>query len=335
MRNRIDNLIEYWDPILRDKFLEAVGYLRDDVQIGVVTRMLEAGNIDGAVRAVNLDPVAFRVLDNSVMQAFEAGGNAAMARIPAGLTLDGFRLNVRFDVRNLEAETWLRTNSAQKITAITDDMAVAVRNHLAAGMEAGLNPRTVALDLVGRIDPVLKERTGGVIGLTSTQEEWTRNYATELMELNGGALSRKLRDARFDRTVQTAIEENSPLSANQIDDMVSSYRNRALFSRAEAIGRTEAMAAMHESQDQAFQQAVDSGQVKKENITRIWHTSQDRKVRESHQEMDEQQVGFDEDFVCPSGATLAYPGDPNGPPEEIINCRCWAETKVDYFADIE
>jgi HK97 family phage portal protein len=49
-----------------------------------------------------------------------------------------------------------------------------------------------------------------------------------------------------------------------------------------------------------------------------WITSRDTRVRESHADIDGEVVGVGERF---SNGCL-YPGDPSGPLEEIINCRC-------------
>jgi len=54
---------------------------------------------------------------------------------------------------------------------------------------------------------------------------------------------------------------------------------------------------------------------------REWLTSGLGNVRPSHQEAEGQTVRIDEDFVV-GGARLQFPGDPSGPPEEIINCFC-------------
>ncbi len=47
--------------------------------------------------------------------------------------------------------------------------------------------------------------------------------------------------------------------------------------------------------------------------------------RDTHMEMDGQEVPYDEPFRSPSGALLMYPGDNSAPPEEVINCQCWME----------
>ncbi len=52
--------------------------------------------------------------------------------------------------------------------------------------------------------------------------------------------------------------------------------------------------------------------------TKTWLTAGDADVRQSHKRLHGVTVGINEKF--PNG--LLYPGDPNGPPAEVIGCRC-------------
>lgn len=52
-----------------------------------------------------------------------------------------------------------------------------------------------------------------------------------------------------------------------------------------------------------------------------WVTAEDERVRPTHVEANGQTVPLDTPFVV-GGATLRYPGDPQGPDAEVINCRC-------------
>lgn len=57
-------------------------------------------------------------------------------------------------------------------------------------------------------------------------------------------------------------------------------------------------------------------------LVKTWHCLKDEKVRHSHQSLDGQVVGFDEDFVSTSGARAPRPGE-FGVSAEDIHCRCW------------
>ncbi len=333
-RVRLDKLIDYWDLELRAAFLEAIQNIRDKAQIEQMVRALDRGDVDAALRAVNLDPANFRPWDKTLFDAFEAGGNATASGFPLLGAPGELRLVFQFNVRNPVAEAWISQFSSQSVVEILDDQRNMIREFLRAGLEKGNNPRTVALDLVGRIGSS-GVREGGTIGLTSSQADWVRNYAEELASDNPKvALTRLLRDKRFDKTVINAADSDTPLTVDQIQKMVGAYTNRALRYRAENIARTEAMSSLHEAQAQAIRQAVESGAIAASAVSFIWNTAEDSRVRDSHDTMDKQKQPMGRKFVTGNGVLLEYPGDPSGPPEEIINCRCWREPDVDFLAGV-
>jgi hypothetical protein len=334
--NRLfDRLIDHWDVELQKAFNDAVQNMRKGADIQQIARMLESGDVAGAVSAVGLDPVQFRKWDATIGNAFEAGGNATARLIPVTRNPQGFRTVIQFSVRNQSAEQWLSAHSSKSITEILEDQRNMIREHLTDGMAKGLNPRTASLDLVGRIG-ASGRREGGTLGLTSSQAEWVRNYRDELAsDAPGAALNRTLRDKRFDGAVRRAAEEGAPVPAELREKMVTSYKNRALKFRAEAIARTESMAALHQSQDEAMRQGISQGAIEKENVEYMWHATHDDRTRDSHRVMDGQVVKQDEPFITGNGVALMYPGDPNGPADEVINCRCWREPVVDFLAGVK
>lgn len=332
--NSLSGLIDQWSPRLQKAFIDAIHAIRSSAQIALIVKMLENGDIAGALRAVNLDATQFYGLDKTIGDAFDAGGIYTADALPALRETTGHRLAIGFDARNPRAEAWLRQHSSNLVTAIVADQRTAIRQHLEAGMAAGENPKTVALDLVGRVNATTGKREGGVIGLTASQEIWARQYATELANGDANALTRNLRDKRFDATVRKAIDSGKPIPADLQAKMITAYRNRSLRYRAETIGRTEAMTSLHQAQHEAMQQGIDKGQVKVENITKIWHSSADNRVRETHRALNKQKVGFNAAFVSLSGAQLRFPGDPSAPAAEVINCRCYMEQRVNFFAGV-
>ena len=86
--------------------------------------------------------------------------------------------------------------------------------------------------------------------------------------------------------------------------------------RATAIARTEVVQASNAgtmAQARLFQGYVP---VRKE-----WLATRDPRTRMSHVKADGQEVGLEEKFTV-GGWPLDFPGDPTGPPAEVINCRC-------------
>jgi SPP1 gp7 family putative phage head morphogenesis protein len=95
-------------------------------------------------------------------------------------------------------------------------------------------------------------------------------------------------------------------------------------SRALTIARTETTRAVSGGTDYALQAAADEGII----VKRQWLSARDAAVRDSHREMDGQEVAVGERFVSPGGRKASHPGG-FGIPGEDINCRCTVLPVVD------
>ena len=87
--------------------------------------------------------------------------------------------------------------------------------------------------------------------------------------------------------------------------------------RALMIARTEIGSAMNA--------AAQAGYVAGGATHKGWLSARDDRVRDSHQDVDGEIVPIEQAF----SNGLMHPSDPNGPPEEVINCRC---TETPEFA---
>ena len=120
-------------------------------------------------------------------------------------------------------------------------------------------------------------------------------------------------------TTADAIQEeiNDGLSENQsvseIASRVASRLDDEKAQRADAIAQTAVTGGFENGQLQAFR---DAGFDQKR-----WISQRDGRVRESHQEADGQRVDLEAPFTV-GGASLMHPGDPNGPADEVVRCRC-------------
>lgn len=337
-RQTLDYLIDLFTPEIKDVFLSVIQDIVDESIITDMIKAIEIGDPIAAFQAVGFSPAALRPISQAVDRAFERGGILTGEEFPKYLNTPSGRTVFRFDVRNSRAEGWLRDHSSELVTRLTDEARSNVKTVLERGMIAGDNPRKTALDIVGRIDPVTKQRTGGIIGLTNNQEQWVANTRRDLLDLNERYFTRTLRDKRFDGIVKKAIESGKPLTSDQIDKITIAYKNKALKYRADSIARTESIQALNRAEWEAHMQAVDLGALKKSAVTRHWDSAGDNRVRHSHKAMDSKYktvgVEIDEPFVSPSGARMMFPGDTSlgAPAEEVIHCRCRVRLKADFLA---
>jgi hypothetical protein len=333
------------EPAIRAAFLAWVRETVADVRIAELERLVVRGDVEGIADSLGIQAVALAALLEAIRQAYTAGGAFGLTelprlRAPTGLSArPGARapyLRVRFDVRNPRAEAWLRDHSTQLVTRILAEQRAVIRLTLAAGAEFGMNPRAVALDLVGRIG-VTGRRTGGVIGLTDPQAGFVTAARRQLLSGEPAQLraylTRELRDRRFDGYVRRAIESGRPVPRDVVDRMAGRYADRLLQLRGETIARTEALTAFNEARDETMRQAVETAGIEPEAVTKGWDAAGDARVRETHAAMDGQRVKFTEPFRSPSGALLMHPGDTSlgAGAAEVVACRCVSTARINHL----
>lgn len=166
------------------------------------------------------------------------------------------------------------------------------------------------------------------VGLTAHQERIVNNYRRLLEKGSTDALERTLRDRKFDGVLSRSLKGGEPLTNKQIDRMSEAYRTKFKAYRAANIARTEALKAANNARYMAHKQAASQG-MSEDTVIRTWHSMEDEKVRDTHEELNGQQVeGMDEPFESDSGALLMFPGDPTAPADEIVNCRCFVTYRM-------
>lgn len=89
--------------------------------------------------------------------------------------------------------------------------------------------------------------------------------------------------------------------------------------RAMTVARTETMGATNAG---VYRGAVlDAEQRGDPAPFKVWISTDDTRTRPTHVEADQQRTLLSEPFRV-GGAQLLFPGDPRGPAQEVINCRC-------------
>lgn len=329
----ISELLDQYEPQLAAAFQRAIDEITSQAQIGQIVEALERGDINRAIEAVYLDQAAFQEFERVLQGAYVAGGNETLNELSLR-DPQGKRFVVRFDLRALAAENWLRTYSSELVTNIVSEQRTVIRNTLTNGLAAGDNPRTTALNVVGRINKRTGRREGGVIGLSEPMERAAQNARQALNEGRyGDYLALTRRDARFDALIARAKRYGKPLSQAQIDKIIGRYRDRLLKLRGDTIARTETLASLHAAQFESLNQLVATGKVKSNQVKLVWDATRDTRTRIAHMIADKQTITLGETFTV-GGKSMRYPGDPNGGPENVINCRCALRPRIDYFTNL-
>jgi hypothetical protein len=329
----IERILKRIEPRFRRAFEQAFADITSGIVLRDVVDAIQARNTQAALEALRLEPAFLQPLDRAIADAFFDGGSEALARIPVDPNT-GRRFILGFDARHTRAEAWVREHAGGLITEIISDQRRMAQNVIEGAIAQGVNPRTAALDIVGRVDRATGQRQGGFIGLTSQQASFVQNAREQLENLSPDYFTRKLRDKRFDSVVRKAIAAGEPLSARDIEQISNRYKDRLLKFRGDNIARTESITALRAGRHEGFEQLVDSGNVRPDQITRVWDATGDARTREDHLEMDGQEVvGFDAPFIAPDGSRMMFPGDTSlgAPGEQTIQCRCFERIRVRYI----
>lgn len=127
--------------------------------------------------------------------------------------------------------------------------------------------------------------------------------------------------ALVQREVDRALSEGiaGPRLAENIDRILDMSATPRWENRAAVIARTESIGALNGGRaDGQTQIAATLGGT----WEKMWVATFDTRTRDTHRIAEGQRVSVNGGLFAVGDARLAYPGDPAGPPEEVIQCRC-------------
>lgn len=305
-RDNINDLIGKLEPRIRKVFLANIQRIKSSMDLKKIEQLLQLGKVDEALRTTQsaIEKLADEIISFQVIAS----------KTTASLIEEALNIQITFDQTNTRAVNAMRQNRLRLIREFTEEQRRATNEALTLGMTQGVNPRVQALAFRDSI------------GLTLKQQQSVNNYRRLLESNSSEALSRKLRDKRFDSTVERAINEGRVLDKGSIDRMVDRYRERYIKYRSEVIARTEALRSAHEGSEEMYAQAIENGSLNPEDLVRTWVTAKDERVRSSHAAMSNQTRPFGQPFTTGDGVSIMRPGDSNAPASETIQCRCIVTT---------
>lgn len=326
---------------IADAFMAAIQDLKTSAEFDRLEKAIQARDLNAAIDALHLDPAAFNAMLDEIRAAFIEGGTTSAGFMPDRRP-DGAVLRIRFNGRNPAAEAWLAQQSSALITRITKDTQDGVRAALTAAMANGQGPRAATVDIVGRMDPATGKRVGGLLGLSKPQIEYVENARRQLASSDPADLQaylgRAARSKTFDPAVKKAIRDGKPIPAETQRKALNAYQTRMEGLRAETIGRVEAMTALQVSKRQSYLQAIADGKFTEDEITRIWRSADDFRVRLSHAVLDDKQMpGMTRPFVSITGSAMRCPMDTSlgAKAADIIGCRCDMEYRINWLGRIK
>lgn len=121
--------------------------------------------------------------------------------------------------------------------------------------------------------------------------------------------------------IERGIREGSgiPEVTREVQRILTSTGSERWQNRARTVARTETIGAVNAG---VFRAAVLDAQDRGDPAPfKVWLSTDDARTRETHKAADKQRTLLSSPFQV-GGAQLLFPGDPRGPAQEVINCRC-------------
>ena len=112
--------------------------------------------------------------------------------------------------------------------------------------------------------------------------------------------------------------ESKQQIADRVDHVLDYTGSERWPNRARVIAQTETTRAYGAG---TLAAGLEQSRVTGRLLRKRWDTEKDQRVRESHRAVDGQVRDLAMPFYV-DGFPLQFPGDPIGPPESVINCRC-------------
>ena len=320
-------------PEVRKMFIEAMEKVVDRASIDEMVKAIENNDMEALYIASGFTESVLNPFIDKLEEVYEKAGGITISSWPKKLRAD-------FNIRNKYVSEDILNYSSELISNITDEVKEVIRYVVNEGYQRGLNPRVTALELVGRINPITRKREGGRLGLSKNQNEWVNNCRKYLENLDKRYLNLGLRDRNFDVIFEKALEENKPITKENIEKMIMAYNNKAFKYRGDAIARTETMHSINRAEYMSIKQNIDEGRINENQVTKWWSDTHDSRTRHTHIQLGKEYnrknaIPFNEPFVSVSGDKLMFPGDQSlgANPKEIIHCRCKAEYFIDFLAE--
>lgn len=270
-------------------------HIRNNLDVEGARRQLALSNYEGAIDAF---VAPFASISDTLVQIFTNAGHDMATEIGQKIgQVVSFNATDHYTVsemRNLR-------------TAFIADINSTVRESLRAIMLHGLQNNWSQEDM-------LKAMVGS-IGLTTRDLDAIQNYRRGIERGNTRlVLTTELRDRRYDAAVL-----NGTAADLHLDRMVAAKARLTRQVTLSRLATTETLRAVNMGRNALMQQLINTGTVQAENVQRTWVATGDSRTRDSHANQSGETRGFNEPF----SNGLMFPGDPNGPASEVVNCRCW------------
>ena len=338
------DLIEKLEPDLQAAFEAAVADLRAGVNYSAFLDALERQDIEGAVRALNIEPAAWEQYRAVKTAAYAQGGTLTAATMPVIPGVPG----TRFNMGNPRAEAWIAENVGREITNEVQEQITLARTSIQQGYAAGQHPHAIARDLVGRVNRASGLREGGSLGLDAPRADRLAKVSAGMRTPEG---VQDLVIRHKDGTLSVRYKVNSATEARilrayragtevpEADRLISErqYSNALHKARAQSIAHTETAQAVMSARDEEWLQLVEARGLDENAVIKTWqHRRGAKEGRPDHIAMSGVSVrGLRASFVMADGTQMLHSHDPAGGAKHNVLCGCDTTYRLDRAAGLK
>lgn len=139
-------------------------------------------------------------------------------------------------------------------------------------------------------------------------EDYSKIVYEGYIAVSAEFLKKKKVPTYLDEYAKSISKEIVDATKEHVDDAYYLSKDRAMFiaeNEANAIGN--------------YRQQIEA--VKAGMKYKTWITKNDKKVRHTHEEVNNKKIGIFDSFQV-GNSEMMFPKDSNGDSEEIVNCRC-------------
>lgn len=199
-------------------------------------------------------------------------------------------------------------------------------NQIAASIVNGYTPDVYALN---HNFGTYEAETGALVDTSYTL--YDRQTVERLIKENPALLPQAKveidKDLQWNRQKLTSAITQGILQGEGIDRIAKRLMNVTDMNRKQAIrnARTMTTSAENAGRADSYVRAKDMGI----DMEQIWLATLDGRTRDSHRALDGEAISVGDKWHHPTFSNgCRYPGDPQGRPEEVYNCRCTLIAKV-------
>lgn len=301
---RAQQRLSRFQPDMASRLLKAWAIIRESLTEAEITRLMKSGAVDLLLQDVLKEPDldrAFLSFRQKIRETVAGSYQLSIRDTPKAGKIDGVPA-IAFDHLSPKVIDAIRTLESEALDTLKADVKEVTRAFIENGLRDGKAPKAIARQL------------RSVIGLAPNQELAVRNFEKMLRSSDKTALTRALRDKRFDRTITKAFA-GVGLTESQIEKMTGAYKRKMIAANANLNATTHTRAAYKLGQILSWQDAAAKGVVPPGyEAVKTWiHFDPQPDPRPEHKAMHGETVRADQNYS--NGDSYAGEGDP-------WNCKC-------------